>query len=91
LDSRSFVRDVNLHIHRLATALELPLEYVCECAAHRCVEVLELECADFAEVLALPDCYIVAAGHDGPEDELVSQRFGYLIVRHVERSFVTAG
>ncbi len=91
MDSRPLVREVNLRIHRLATSLAVPLEYVCECAGHRCIELIELDCSDFADVLLLEDCYIVAPGHAGPGDELVSQRFGYLIVRHSERSVATAG
>jgi hypothetical protein len=90
LDSRSLVREVNLRIQTLSLALEVPLEYVCECAGHRCLELLPMECDEFAEVLAQPGCYIVAAGHDGPGDELISQRPGYLVVRWEPRLPVPA-
>jgi hypothetical protein len=90
LDSRSLVRDVNLRIHSLALALEVPLEYVCECAGQRCLELLPIAREEFDEVLAQPGCYVVAAGHDGPGDSLISQRAGYLVVRWEPRLPVPA-
>jgi hypothetical protein len=90
LNSRSLVRDVNLRIHSLALALDIPLEYICECAGHRCLELLPIGCDEFAEVLTQPGCYVVAAGHDGPNDRLVSQRPGYLVVHWEQRTPVAA-
>ena len=81
MQSRSLVREVNLRIHSLALTLEIPLEYVCECAGHRCLELLPIAHEEFDEVLTQPGCYVVAAGHDGPGDRLISQRPNYLIVR----------
>ena len=77
------LREVNRRIYQLTRDFDGPSEFLCECAHSACAMTpLELHPVEFADVLATPDCLLVAPGHEAPGLEVVRQRRDYLIVRH---------
>ena len=81
LDS-DLLRQVNRAIAGLASTSYGPLEYVCECGDTACQRItVMLRSDEIDEVLASPDCYLMAAGHDRPGSKVVRYGDGYLIVR----------
>jgi hypothetical protein len=80
--TESLLREVNCRIHQLTRDFDGPSEFLCECGHPGCeMTTLELHPTEFADLLATPDCILVAPGHDAPAVELVREHRGYLIVR----------
>jgi hypothetical protein len=78
----SLLREVNRRINQLTRDFDGPSEFLCECGRSSCeLTTLELHPTEFADLLATPDCLLVAPGHDAPGFEVVRGGGGYLIVR----------
>jgi hypothetical protein len=80
-------RQVNVHIAGLELgspnlARDGLLPLVCECAHTGCTTAIEVDPATFEQVHEDSMCFLVAAGHEDLEAELVLERRpGYLIVQ----------
>ena len=86
-----FVRKANLQIHDLLSRYDLTGGYVCECEQAGCDEPwITLSPRQFSEILAAPDCYLVAAGHEPREAVVVSRGLHHLVVRESSRSTTAA-
>jgi hypothetical protein len=77
------VREVNVRIHELVSQFDEPSEYLCECARSTCREktLLRLHPTEFADVRAMPRCFVVARGHRPAGSIIVRDAPEYLIVR----------
>jgi hypothetical protein len=83
--TRGFVRKANTQIHDLLSRYDLVGGYVCECERPGCEEPwVTLSPRQFAEILALPHCYLVAPGHEPRRALVVSRADGYLVVRDAD-------
>jgi len=75
------LRRANLRVHEFSRSDEVT-RYFCECSGVSCgLTVIDLTTAEFADVLAMQDVWLVARGHEEPADEVVRERPAYLIVR----------
>ena len=61
---------------RLADGPEEPVEFLCECWAMECDEVVTLPMADYWIVHSRHDQFVIAPGHDMPSVEQVVERHG---------------
>jgi hypothetical protein len=75
------IREVNCQIHQLIAELGGTPRYVCECSSFRCLTPISISYEEFAEILAEPDWYLAAPGHQIGGAELVTERESYLIFR----------
>jgi hypothetical protein len=59
-----------------------PRDYACECGHPTCNRTMvEVDHNEIEQILAEPECALVAPGHDRPGTEVVRYGDGYLIVR----------
>jgi len=57
-----------------------PLEFACECAGETCVSAIPLTARQFLAIASSPKRFIVLRGHELPDEEVVAERDGFLIV-----------
>lgn len=75
--TQSLFREVNEQLGRLATkfAIDLNLDFVCECGNHQCTENVELSLTEYEEVRRIPTRFVVKPGH-------VQHRFERAVEQH---------
>jgi hypothetical protein len=62
------------------------IEVVCECAHPRCTAAIALSSSDFERILRHPSRFLVKAGHELAEEELVvDEADGYVVVESRRR------
>ena len=59
-----------------------PLPFLCECADERCTRPLRLTLAEYRQLRARPDRFVVLPGHQlpPPDEVVIDQGDGFLIV-----------
>jgi len=84
--NQALFREVNERIAELAARFGVasgPQAFICECSQVGCTECLELPVAAYARVRDDPATFLVLAGHEDLDHELVLERSdGYLLVRN---------
>jgi hypothetical protein len=79
--NEALFRDVNETVAEVATTTADPILFLCECADEFCAESIALTIAQYEQVRAVPEHFIVKPGHDRPDVErIVEQRRDYWIV-----------
>jgi hypothetical protein len=80
--NQELFRQVNERIAELTAGLGEPGErlFVCECGDGACSKPLELSAADYRDVRAHPDRFVVLAGHELPDLDRVVDRRGPCVV-----------
>jgi hypothetical protein len=57
-----------------------PVPFACECDDPACSRGIELTIADYERAAAPPDQFVVAAGHEDPQVEVVVEDHGSFVV-----------
>ncbi|HZT16139.1 MAG TPA: hypothetical protein VFA19_09335 [Gaiellaceae bacterium] len=76
-------REVNEEVRDLADhagALPDQVGFVCECSDEGCSERVQVPLAVYEETRSYPRRFIVAPGHEGGHEHVVSRSTGYVIV-----------
>jgi hypothetical protein len=90
--NETLFRDLNERIQEVVTtiAIEVPnmLEIFCECGSADCVAKITLSLAEYEEVRAHPEQFLIAPGHEIPEvEDVVERRTAYWVVeKHAEEA-----
>jgi hypothetical protein len=80
------LREVNRRIYDLTRDLSGPAEFLCECCDPECEATrVVMHPFEFADVLAMDGCLVVAPGHAAGGYEVVRERGGYALVRETAR------
>ena len=81
-------RAANERIERVGRALdEQRIPFLCECGDDRCTRAIVLTLVEYEEVRAHPARFVVRAGHEFLEAEVVVDAVeGYTIVEKTDRS-----
>jgi hypothetical protein len=89
LQNEALFREVNERIAELEDRLIFPgdlLPLICECANTGCATMIEVEPATFQAVRANPMHFLVAPGHEQPEETVVTRGETYLVVEKPDPS-----
>ena len=90
--NETLFRDLNERVQEVVTtlALEVPnaLEIFCECGSADCVAKITLSLAEYEEVRAHPERFLITPGHEIPDvEDVVGRRTGYWVVeKHEEEA-----
>jgi hypothetical protein len=57
-----------------------PTPYLCECENERCMQVIRLTREQYESVRARPRTFVIAVGHQSPDDRVMEERPGFTIV-----------
>jgi hypothetical protein len=83
-DSRgqALFRDLNREIRRIADGfgVDEPLELVCECERGDCFARLSVSHREYESVRRSPTRFLVRADHIAPDERVVEERAGYVVV-----------
>lgn len=90
--AQSFFREINDRVAELSKHAHVsPPRFICECLCPDCGGTVALSLADYASVRSDPARFIVLAGHEDGETEVVLQRHaGWLVVQKPSEA-TTAG
>jgi hypothetical protein len=83
VENEALFREVNKRIAELEERISVPgdlLPLICECANTGCSTVIEVEPPTFQGVRANPLRFLVAPGHEQPNETVVARGGTYLIV-----------
>jgi hypothetical protein len=82
-ENESTFRDLNEKLRQRADELELGDDrtpYLCECDDERCTKVVLLTRDEYEQVRAHPRTFVLMAGHEAPDDRVVSDGRRYVVV-----------
>lgn len=88
--NETLYREVNERVSEVAeklldTQLEMPVGFICECAASDCTEPITATLGEYEAIRAEPTRFIVVPGHERPEIEsVVERRPAYFVVEKRE-------
>src|ERR1051326_8173151 len=75
------LREINLRIYELVRRWDGPGEFFCECGQPACrpAAIIRLHVHEFADVLALRDCFALAPGHQPANARVVCEYPAYVV------------
>ena len=76
-------RAANEQIQETAHTLEAqeqPAPYLCECDDTGCTTVVLLTAAEYEEVRGAPRRFVVAPGHENPDDRALGRHDGFTVI-----------
>jgi hypothetical protein len=73
-------RSMNERSQRLAPALAVSMRCECECHRTECGATFEITMRDYDAVRSDGHLFAVVAGHESPEETVVSSRRAYLVI-----------
>jgi hypothetical protein len=82
-ENESTFRDVNEKLEKRADELDLAdgrTPYLCECHDESCTRVVLLARDEYEDVRAAPRTFVLTPGHQGPDDLVVREEEGYVVV-----------
>jgi hypothetical protein len=80
--TRALLRAVNEQVTRIGASADgqIEFDYVCECADSTCFTSVRLPRSIYARITATAGWFVVAEGHGTPEEHVVEDGPGYLVV-----------
>jgi hypothetical protein len=87
--NEAILREINEGIERGQWPGEedSPVSFRCECARLGCTELIQLSVREYERVRSDPRWFVVVAGHEHPEAEVVIEtERGYLVIEKVDQA-----
>jgi hypothetical protein len=82
-ENEATFREVNETLQEKASELGLSggrTPYLCECDEERCTQVVLLIAEEYEQVRAGPRTFVVAVGHESPDDRVVRQSPDFVVI-----------
>jgi hypothetical protein len=80
--TRALLRAVNEQVTRIGASADghIEVDYVCECADSTCFTSIRLPRTEYARITGTAGWFVVADGHGMPEEHVIKDGPGYLVV-----------
>lgn len=90
--SQALFRNLNEQIFRIAEsfAVDEPLELCCECELEDCFARLSCSHEQYEAIRRFPTRFLLRADHVGPDDRIVEEAAGFVVVEKIGAAAETA-